>query len=642
MATVGTKIGAVGRAFAAATAAAFSTEKLIEASQAYVRASNALKVAGLSGGGLADTFDRLYRIAQANGAPIETLVGLYSKAAQVQTALGASSNQLIQFTTAVAQALRVSGTSAEEAQGALLQMGQALGAGTVHAEEYNSMLEGAYPILQAAATGIKEAGGQVSKLTALVKDGQVSSEAFFYGVLAGAPTLTDKLAGSTETLSQAWTKFENALTKAVGELDATTGATGRLASGIESMVPWLERLPSAIDYASGAWARFKAAVNDAAGAVNHLMGYDTAAAMKAAGLIPIEEARADAARAALTKAGTKGDRQGVSKTSADASKRVADAFAVFDAPKATVKPVSLKDYPAEGKKKGGGAETEDEYERAIRKTQESTDAIYAEIAAVGLDTRAKAQMRREQELVTAAKQADKKLTPELVAEIEKEAAAYADATVKLEKTKDAHQDLIDLQRFAGESLSGFFSDIVSGGKNAEEALMNMTKKLAEAALQAALLGEGPLASLLGTKSSTGGVGGLIGSLFSLFSADGSAFTAGGVRAFARGGTFTNSVVDSPTMFRFANGTGLMGEAGPEAIMPLSRDKNGRLGVAARGQGDSAPLSITFGGTSVTITGDAGKKEIRQLRAEMAARDKAQAAQIRATVNDALSRGSIRR
>lgn len=48
--------------------------------------------------------------------------------------------------------------------------------------------------------------------------------------------------------------------------------------------------------------------------------------------------------------------------------------------------------------------------------------------------------------------------------------------------------------------------------------------------------------------------------------------------FARGGMFTNSIVTQPTLFRFARGTGLMGEAGPEAIMPLKRDSQGRLGV----------------------------------------------------------------
>lgn len=62
----------------------------------------------------------------------------------------------------------------------------------------------------------------------------------------------------------------------------------------------------------------------------------------------------------------------------------------------------------------------------------------------------------------------------------------------------------------------------------------------------------------------------------------------GYSAFAKGGTFTNAIVTSPTFFKFAKGsgfgTGLMGEAGPEAIMPLSRGADGSLGVTASGLG----------------------------------------------------------
>ena len=52
--------------------------------------------------------------------------------------------------------------------------------------------------------------------------------------------------------------------------------------------------------------------------------------------------------------------------------------------------------------------------------------------------------------------------------------------------------------------------------------------------------------------------------------------ANGMVEFAKGGAFTNNVVSSPTVFPL----GQMGEAGPEAIMPLSRDSSGRLGVVA--------------------------------------------------------------
>ncbi|MEO8642650.1 phage tail tape measure protein [Pseudomonas sp.] len=67
--------------------------------------------------------------------------------------------------------------------------------------------------------------------------------------------------------------------------------------------------------------------------------------------------------------------------------------------------------------------------------------------------------------------------------------------------------------------------------------------------------------------------------------------SGGVQMFADGGAFTNSIVSKPTAFGMANGkTGVMGEAGEEAVVPLARDSQGRLGI--RGGANSTSLSIT--------------------------------------------------
>ena len=76
--------------------------------------------------------------------------------------------------------------------------------------------------------------------------------------------------------------------------------------------------------------------------------------------------------------------------------------------------------------------------------------------------------------------------------------------------------------------------------------------------------------------------------------------------FAKGGVFSglsdfsNSIVSSPTLFTygehlkaFAKGGGLMGEAGPEAIMPLTRDSNGRLGVSAEGMGGAQCINNIY-------------------------------------------------
>lgn len=45
-------------------------------------------------------------------------------------------------------------------------------------------------------------------------------------------------------------------------------------------------------------------------------------------------------------------------------------------------------------------------------------------------------------------------------------------------------------------------------------------------------------------------------------------------------TYSNGIYDSPQFFAFAKGAGVFGEAGPEAIMPLTRTSDGSLGVRA--------------------------------------------------------------
>ena len=68
------------------------------------------------------------------------------------------------------------------------------------------------------------------------------------------------------------------------------------------------------------------------------------------------------------------------------------------------------------------------------------------------------------------------------------------------------------------------------------------------------------------------------------SAKGNVFSGAGMHAFANGGAFTNRLFSVPTMFQFGRGGqfGVMGEAGPEAVMPLTRGPGGRLGVGAHG------------------------------------------------------------
>ena len=88
----------------------------------------------------------------------------------------------------------------------------------------------------------------------------------------------------------------------------------------------------------------------------------------------------------------------------------------------------------------------------------------------------------------------------------------------------------------------------------------------------------------------------VSGLFNLglkFNEKGNAFGANGIIPYAKGG-----IVNKPTIFPFANGIGLMGEAGAEAILPLKRGRSGNLGVEASGSSNNIVVNVDASGSSV--------------------------------------------
>lgn len=143
-----------------------------------------------------------------------------------------------------------------------------------------------------------------------------------------------------------------------------------------------------------------------------------------------------------------------------------------------------------------------------------------------------------------------------------------------------------LSRSLSSSLRSAFDKAVFGGEKLSDVFRDLASSVAGKVLDSALK---PVSNALtsGVDGLLGGLTGAIGAAFGF--RDGAAFSAGRVRAFARGG-----VVGGPTLFPLRGATGLMGEAGPEAILPLERGPDGRLGVAARGGGGgAAPVVVNI-------------------------------------------------
>ncbi|THD04384.1 phage tail tape measure protein, partial [Rhodanobacter lindaniclasticus] len=110
-------------------------------------------------------------------------------------------------------------------------------------------------------------------------------------------------------------------------------------------------------------------------------------------------------------------------------------------------------------------------------------------------------------------------------------------------------------------------------------------------------------SYMGGVDTSAGSGG--SSYATSFNSDGTFFSPyakGGVVSSPSLSAYSGQIVNRPTPFKFAAGAGIMGEAGPEAIMPLSRGSDGKLGVKSMGaQGD---IVIN---TNVTVDGNGNSK-----------------------------------
>lgn len=151
----------------------------------------------------------------------------------------------------------------------------------------------------------------------------------------------------------------------------------------------------------------------------------------------------------------------------------------------------------------------------------------------------------------------------------------------------------------GDALVSAFEGAALKGRSLSDTLRKLALDLSRIAL------EGAMKAVTGAVG--GGIGNALGSL--VMSADGNAIADGRVLPFAKGG-----VVSSPMLFPFRGGTGLAGEAGAEAILPLRRGADGRLGVAA-GEG-APPMHITF---NVTATDAASFRRSESQIAAMLAR-----------------------
>ncbi|NIZ61617.1 phage tail protein [Sedimentitalea sp. CY04] len=144
------------------------------------------------------------------------------------------------------------------------------------------------------------------------------------------------------------------------------------------------------------------------------------------------------------------------------------------------------------------------------------------------------------------------------------------------------QDAATLERGMSKGLRRAFDGVVFDGMKLSDALETVARTMIQTTYNAAIK---PVTNHVGGVLADG-VTQLVSGLLPF--GDGAAFSQGRVMPFARGG-----VVSGATSFPIRGGTGLMGEAGPEAILPLARSPDGSLGVrSGGGAGVKVVMNVT--------------------------------------------------
>ncbi len=155
---------------------------------------------------------------------------------------------------------------------------------------------------------------------------------------------------------------------------------------------------------------------------------------------------------------------------------------------------------------------------------------------------------------------------------------------------DTGREVRNLSGGISRGLRGAFDGLVFDGMKLSDAMKKVGESMLSATYSSAI---SPVTKHFG-KIAGAGIESVISSALPF--AKGGAFSQGRVTPFARGG-----VVSGPVSFPMRGGTGLMGEAGPEAIMPLTRGADGSLGVKAEGSA-ARPVNVVINVSTPDVAG----------------------------------------
>jgi len=706
----------LGLAIVAAGAAA-GVQVFVTAADNFQSLEARVKDATRSTGDFKEIFQDLQDVSLQTGTSLKENVSLFQRLSSASKTLGASNKELIGVTKTLGDLALISGASSEEQANSFRQLAQGLGAGTLRAEEFNSVQEQTPTVIQAIADNIDRFGGSIGKFREEIKKTGTPSIDILRALQKAADDAAERAAAIPKTAAQGFISLSTILGKTASEFDKQIGLTDKFAKSMsdaaKALNDFLKDNDNVTDVINGlsnalqvvgvllsvtlAGKAIKAArigftalsadvvkttitgqaygqvitktttLTGAAAVATRVFG---TALRFAGGPLGLIVTLLGLAAVGMSDFGEKTKRTAAENIAlADALKRRAEAAknaaVLTDAQKLEISAKRAKEAKIqidalstalETLIQAGGDPAGEKQLQALIKEQEKLlkveqarvdqpqvlkereEALVTEFNRIGELVIANGNLReaqarfseqflsdKEKEELALKRQVDSLAglaiaageNPEKVAKVRADAIAQSEAAAaEKKKTADANQVIADKKKndeIAEDEKDAATSRLAAQGQLAGD-LLGIVKTFGaeNTALGKALaltqIGINTAVALTKGFADLGPIGGAIASGVTiaagaaaaaqvLASKKGNVFSGGNVVPFQRGG-----VVSKPTTFPLSGGrTGLMGEAGAEAVLPLKRAANGDLGVQTNVGGSGGGV----GGTVININNLSG-------------------------------------
>lgn len=229
--------------------------EIAQTADEYKNLSGRLSIAIGEHGNLQKAMDDVKNVAINTNSNLTATGDLYARLTKIGQEMKWPQEQALALTETINKATQVGGGSAAANEAAITQLNQALGSGVLRGDEFNSMMEQSPRLTQALADGL---GVTTGKLREMAGEGQLTTDVVTKALLSQSEVISAEFAKFPTTIGASIENLKTAWTVYIGEADAATGASAKVAEALKFVSENLDTIVSTLMLAGQAFIAYKA------------------------------------------------------------------------------------------------------------------------------------------------------------------------------------------------------------------------------------------------------------------------------------------------------------------------------------------------------------------------------------------------